>query len=344
MRKILIIISLLAITFQVYAQQEPSRIEKKSFPDVKEIRFEQEYGNITVTEADSEQVELEIHYFDDGDLKPSSDISTVNNILEIKTVRPEPRPVRKRKFIIVTSTYYSFTKIDYIVSVPKNVAMKVNIKYGNVTMGDFHGSFTGDFAFGKLNAGSFFKSPVKISSKYTNIEMNEVDSLDLSVSFGNVNINRVNTLDVQSKYTNYNIDNIGTVKANFSFGNINIGSVADIDAELHYAPTNIDNLGKKLNLKCSQSNVKIDNSSKHLESVKFNGSYSNFKLEIDRDLSANLDVNLKYGNLSIDDDYTVKYSFSEKDLTSFIKKGVIGNGTPTADINISTSFANVSIK
>jgi hypothetical protein len=320
----------------MYAQQLPSRIEKKNFSDIKEIQFDHIYGNITVTESASKQIELEIQYFDNNEIKPACEISTTNNMLEIKTDALILRNRRNRNREKIG--------IDYIIVVPENVAMKVNLKYGNMNMDDFHGNFKGDFTYGNLNAGTFFSSPVDISGKYANIEIEELDVLNLSITYGNVNVTEINTFKVRSKYSNYKIGNVKTVNAACEYGNINIESVVEFDAELRYTPMNIDNLGEKLKLKCSYSGIKIKKCSKDLKKIDFYGAYSNFGLGLDANLSARFDVNLRFGNLSISEKYNVEFSFSEKNYNTLIKKGVIGAKTPTADITISNSFAGVSIK
>jgi hypothetical protein len=256
--------------------------------------------------------------------------------------------------------------------------MKVDLKYGNINMGDFYGDFTCDLKYGNLNAGTFFNSPVNIEGKYSNfnidktgtlnfsidyanVKINEADALNIQskysnyktgkvgtlkadCSYGNINIDSVDELEVQSKYVNYKTAKVGTVKADCSYGSINIDSVDELDAKLRYAPMSVENLGRKLNLDCSYSGTKINSTSGQLKSVKFSGRYSDLRLSLDPDLSADFNADLKYGNLSIDDKYGFKYSLSEKDHNRTVKKGTFGNKTPTAKIDISASYSDISIK
>jgi hypothetical protein len=333
-KNFLLIAGLCISVFRVSAQEAPSRIEKKSFPDVKEIRFEHKYGNIAVTESDAGQVELEIQYFDGKKAKPAANTAVKGNVLEIETVIPRnDKPNRKK------------VGINYIVVVPKSVAMKVNLKYGNINMGDFHGDFTCNLHYGNLNANTFYSTPVHILSRYANVKIEEADALEISTDYANLNVNTINTLNAKSRYSKYQLGEAKIVEATCSYGNINIKSAVAFDAQLRYNPATIDNLDKKLNVQSSYSNVKINSSSKQLEAIKFNGHYANLTLKLDADLSANFNADLRYGKLSIDDKYKANYSFSETEThISAVKKGTIGKGTPTANISISNSYANVSIK
>ncbi|MDR2027699.1 MAG: hypothetical protein LBQ01_09110 [Prevotellaceae bacterium] len=334
-KSFLLIISLCAIAFQPYArqsQQDPSRIEKKSFSGIEEVRFDHSYGNITVTESNSSQIELEIRYFENEDYKLDCNTSITGKTVHIKTIRPNNVSCNSCRI-----------GIDYIVAIPKETDMNVNIKYGNINMGDFYGDFTGNMAYSNLNAGTFYKSPVNIAGKYSTMKISEAGVLNLSIDYTNISVNTLGTFKVQSKYSHYKIDRVETVDADCSYGGININAVTDFSATLRYTPTEINSLGKKLNLQCSYSAINVDSSSDRLETFIFNGSYSNLKLKLDPGLSANLKVDMEFGNLSVDDRLGVKYSFSEKDHRSVSKIGVIGSRTPTADIRIRNSYASVKI-
>jgi hypothetical protein len=347
---ILVIISICMASFQLYARQEPSRIETRNFADLTAIHFDHIYGHITVTESASNQVELEIQYFDDDNVKPVCETTISGKVLTIKTTIDFPRNSRNNSKI----------GIDYIIALPKNLSMDIRLKYGNVNMGDYygdlkcnlsysninmgdcHGSFQCDIAYGNLNANTLFKSPVAITGKYSNVNIGHVDVLNLSIAYGNVGIKTMQTMTINSKYSKCKINKIDVLDANCSYGGFNIGSVIDFVAELRYTPVTIDHLEKSFKLSCAYSNIKIENSSPALQSVQFDGSYSNFRLGLDGNLSANLDVELKYGNLSVED-LEVKYSFSEKDYKQITKNGVIGNKTPTASIRIRDTYDSVKI-
>jgi hypothetical protein len=59
-------------------------------------------------------------------------------------------------------------------------------------------------------------------------------------------------------------------------------------------------------------------------------------------LSANFDVELKYGTLSVED-LGIQYSFTYINHTHVTRRGIIGNKTPTADITVKDSYASVLI-
>jgi hypothetical protein len=311
----------------------PTRVEKKSFSNINEIQFDQSYGNIVVRESNSKQVELEIQYYDGKNHQSVSEIVSSGNTLSIRTVHPK-------------NNRNDRCWIDYIISIPRPTALTVDLKYGNMNMTDFHGDFKAQLAYSNLKAESFFCPNPTISCKYGTISMSAVEDLNIQTEYSNVAIGKIKTLKVENKYTNYAINQVQTIAAESatSYGNFKIGSANAIYLNLKYADLTIDNLETSLKTKCTYSDVKIKNVSKKLGNIDLQGSYSDMVLSLDPELSANLDINLKYGDLKVASKYTTKYSLSEKENNKVVKKGVIGNKTPTANILISNTYNNITIK
>ncbi|MDR1169217.1 MAG: hypothetical protein LBK97_00085 [Prevotellaceae bacterium] len=355
-----------------------SRIEKRSFSGIDEIRFEHSFGNITVTESDSGQAELEIQYYNEVEDSASCETSIADNVLTVKTVYPKREQKQDKRIVKINFSDHTTVRVNYIIAIPRNVAMKINLKHGSIGMGDFHGDFTCDVSFGNLNAGTFFYSPVYIKGRHSSFKTGRATVLNFSGDFSTLKIDTADALNIKSKHSTYKIDRaavltfsggfstlkigmadtlninsrhstykvgkVRTVKADCAFGNIDINSAGEFTAKLAHAPVTVDNLDRKLNLDCRFSNVKIGVSSGQLESVKFSGSHSNLNLSLDPGLSADFYANLKHGRLSIDDKYKFKYSLQEKDSNRIVKKGILGDKTPTAKIDISGLFGNISIK
>jgi len=337
MRKFFLVISLCIAVLQLNANpervDEPTRIEKKSFSDIQKIDFQQSYGNINVIESESKNVELEIQYFDENNDNPVSEIVTTGSRLSITTVLP------KRQGIF---GHTSRARIDYIIAVPRGVDMKVDLKYGNISMDDFYGKFTCDLAYSNLNAKDLKVSPT-ISCKYGNITITDVDVLDISTfKYSNITIRDVNIFKIQGSYSNYTIDNVKTLDADISYGTLKTNSAVTINANVRYSTFRVENIEKSLSIDCSYTNVKIDNSSKQLENIAFNGRYSDFKLTLDRDLSAKFDIDLKYGSLSVQN-HNMTTTVSDEGNNKIFKQGTIGDKTPTAKIVISDTYAKVAI-
>jgi hypothetical protein len=311
----------------------PSRIERKYFSDIQSIVFDQSYGNIIVKKSDSKQIQLEIQYYDGKNDKPVCEISTGRNTLSIKTIRPK-------------NTGKEEIKIDYIIAIPPKIALSVNLKYGDIKMDDFNGDFQAQLEYSNLTSSALNNPKHSITCRYGNITIGSVSELLISTMYSNVRIDNVKKMEIDSKYTNYNIDHVQTIISNemFSYGDLEIDYIREMDIKLAYSHLTIHTIEKQLTAQCSYSEIKIKETSKQLENIFINASYSDLTLGLHPDLSAHFDVNILYGNIETPKDRNVKYSVSEEKNNRIKKTGTIGIKSPTAAIKVSNMYADVIIK
>jgi hypothetical protein len=311
------------------SSRTPDRIEKKTFSNITKVSFKHQYGNIIVQESRSKQVELEIQYFDTDGKKAIADITSANNILTVKTV----------------NTGSNSGKINYVISVPKNMTLDVNLEHGNIVMDNYQGTFSSNLTYSNLKAGSFIKTKPMIQGRYGNVKIDNAENIAIDASYTNVKIGNVNKMELSGKYNHYKIDNVKDIinKSGIS-GNFKIGSIDKIDGDMEYANMVIDSLTSSFSSNCDYSNIKINNVSPRLANININGRYSDVVLTIPGNVSASFNVDLKYGNFNVDKRHAIKYTEQSGNARQVIKKGQIGSKKPTAVISISNSYADIKIK
>ncbi|GHV15826.1 hypothetical protein FACS1894169_08350 [Bacteroidia bacterium] len=311
------------------SQKTPDRIEKKTFSNITKVNFEHQYGNIVVQESPSKQVDLEIQYFDTNGKKAIANIVSANNTLTVKTI----------------NTGSNSGRINYVISVPKNTALDVNLKHGNIVMDNYQGAFSSNLAYSNLKAGSFMNAKPVIRGSYGNVKIDNVQDITINASYTNVKIDNVNKMELSGRYNNYKIDKVKDIvnKSEIS-GSFKIGSIDKIDGDMKYVNMVIDNLTSSFSSNCDYSNIKINNVSPRLVNININGRYSDVVLTIPENVSASFNVDLKNGNFNVDKRHAIKYTEQSGNARQVIKKGQIGLKKPTAVISISNSYADVKIK
>ncbi len=313
-------------------EKEPTRIEKKSFSNISEIEFFHKYGNIIVQESASKQIELEIQYFDTKTQKGSTVISTSNKLLSISTNS--------------TGKGYSMAKVNYIISIPRNVGLNIDSKYGNIRIGKFQGAFSANLSYTDLTAQLFVNNKPSIKSRYGDIVIQEAQDIVISGSYSKIKINKAQNVEVSGNYNNCYFDDVQTFTtgASSAYGDFKIGTVANMNANLKYADVMIDNLLSSLIATCSYTDISIKSTSSKLKSINVKGSYSDVGVSFAPNLSVSFDISLIYGDLVLSKKYNVKYTESRESDKQTIKKGQIGTGTPTAQLVVSNNYADVKIK
>lgn len=310
----------------------PTRIEKKTFSNIAEIEFFHSYGNIIVKESTSKQVELEIQYFDTKNQQAESKISMKNSLLTIGSSS--------------VGRGGSKATINFIVSIPKNITLNVDLKYGDVKIDQYDAPFQGNLSYSKLSAQKLTNNNFNIKMKYGELKIEDAKDLKINTSYSDIRINKANRLSIIGNYNDYILGDIQhiTTGVGSSYGDIRVKTLGSINADLKYADVFIDNLITEMDVTTAYGDITVRNTSKSLNSIKVKASYADVYITIPTDLSASFDVNLAYGDLSISKQYKVDYTESSEKSNRSVKKGKIGTGNPAASIVITNNYADVKIR
>jgi len=309
----------------------PTRIEKKSFSNISEIEVDHKYGNIILRESNSKKIELEIQYFDSKDNKATCDISVSKNLLSV----------------ITTTSNKNNVKINYIISIPRNTGLFINLKYGNMKIDEHRGAFAANISYGNLDAQTFSGTTPDINIKYGNMNINSAKDIKLIASYSKVNLGKVDNLKVSGKYTNYEINEIKTIDTGeeYSYGDFKIKTITSMNAKVKYADITIDNLISDLGVNVAYSDINIKNVSANLTSININGSYSDVMIILPENLSVGISTDLFFGNLIVSKKHNVIYTQQIQENNLVKKTGIIGNSkNPKATIKVSNKYADVRIR
>lgn len=320
--------------FQNKENKNPTRIEKKSFSNISEIEIDHKYGNIIVKESGSKQVDLEIQYFDSNN-KAGCDISVSKGILSIVTIS-EGRN---------SSSGRQNAKINYIITVPRNTGISVNLKYGNMKMDNHRGAFAANISYGNLDVESFSDVTPTLNIKYGNLKVASAQDISLKTSYSNMKIGKAKKIQLSGTYSNYEIDDIEFLDTdeNYSYGDFKIKSIHTMKANVKFANIAINNLISDMTVKASYSDIIIKNLSFKFKNIDIDGAYSDVTVFLPENLSTSISANLLFGDLDISKKHSVNYSQQSNENHRIKKTGVIGKN-PKASIKVINQYADVRIK
>lgn len=304
----------------------PKSTETKSFSNISEIDFRHQYGNIIVKESKSKQVELQIQYFSSRNKKNPVNISTTKGLLTID------------------SKSTSGAEIDFIINIPRNTKLNINLRYGKVRMDEFHAPFSSNLSYSSLNAEGFSGVKPVIKDRYGKITIGQAQDIDIDASYSKVNIAKANRIDLLSNYSDNVFSNVqNLVIKGTSSGDFKIGTIGNISGNLNYADIKIDNLNSDLTTKCNYSDIQINSISSNAN-INVNSNYSDIILSIPSNIGATFSVSLNHGDINVSNKYSVKYTEHIEKAGSVIKKGQVGNKKATAVINVTSNYADVKIR
>ncbi|MDR1717411.1 MAG: DUF4097 domain-containing protein [Prevotella sp.] len=313
------------------AEGTPTRIEKKSFSNISEIEFFHKYGNIIVKESNSSQIDLEIQYFDKRDQSASCNIAMSNKLLSITTNN--------------TGRSNSKPQINYIIAVPKNISLNINLDYGDVKLDKLNGSFDANLSYSDLSAQALNKA-ASVKARYSDVKIGEAQDISISGSYSDFKIEKAKRVESSGNYNDCRFNNVQTlvIPKSSSYGDMKIGTIGSMTGQLMYADIIIDNLLSDIDIRSSYGDVTIKGMSPKVKTINVKGSYCDVAIGLPLNISATFDASLVYGDLNISKKYAVKYTESIEKSNKVTKKGQIGNGTPTATIVVSNNYADIDIR
>jgi len=310
----------------------PTRTEKKSFANISEVEFFHNYGNIFVQESNSKQIELEIQYFDTGSKQATCTTNVTGKLLSINTNGSR-------------SNNGSSSTINYIIRLPRNMTLDVNLKYGTLRIPKFEGNLSLDMSYGKLQAEDLTRCNLKTSIKYSEIKIENVSDFSISGMYSDFKINNARNLTLKGNYNEYKISEAESVTlTDATYGDFKIGTVKNIDLNIQYIDVVIMNLISTMKVSTSYGDIDIRNVSPQLKSIDFKSNYADLLLSLPTNLTILFDIKANYGDIDISRKYNVKYTESRENKTNIVKKGQIGTGTPSATLTTSANYADIQVR
>lgn len=235
MKRILFIVFVLFTCLTVKADVKHKKVEKTfKAENIKELVVENRYGQIEIEQWDKDVIEIKVDIkVDAGSMEKVNsilnkiDISFVQKADYINVITGFSENFKISKF---SNAFFSggSTKIDYVIHMPKNIALKLANEQGNVFIGDFAGKLNVDVKDGDLKIGKALgQSSINVNSGSVNIEY-LVESTCIFEDNKEINIAKADDINIDAKHSEINITEANKIVITSSKGNCNIGNVTSL--------------------------------------------------------------------------------------------------------------------
>jgi len=308
----------------------PTRVETKTFTNVSNLKIDHKYGNIIIKESNKKQIDLEIQYFDSKNLKGTSLANLNNNSLSI-----------------ITSGTSPVAKINYIISIPENISLDIQLKYGDVKADKLTNLTRVNLMYGDFNTQKLSGNTTPLFDiKYSDLKADEVQNIKVGGAYSNVNVKKAKSVEVSGSYSDYvfgDVENV-IVERSLLYGNLRVGTVDNIRGKFTYTDVSINTLVSSIDAKLTYGDVKIKTISPKLKTIDMTGSYTDMTIELPAGIKATYDTSATFGSIDIAKKHTLSNVQQRETNTNVMKSGQIGSGTPTAKIVMRSTYADILIK
>jgi len=288
-----------ALKSQVY---ERNRQEIKAFKVYKETSLEvyNKYGNIHLFTWDKDSVKIKI----DVQVKANKE-SKADKIFEyinfefsntkyyiIARTQFKQRGTFWSEVSDLANTLFSGNnkaQIDYFVYMPKGMQAKFENKFGNVYITDLSGDIdlklsNGDFKANDLTG----KFDLKLS--FGNASINSVESGNLNISYGELELGNAKDLIVESKSSTLNIEKVNSLKVNSRRDKFYIDELGSISGETSFSYLTLKNFNSDLNMNTEYGEVNLSSIHPDFKMIELTSKYTDILMNMNQNTSFLVDI------------------------------------------------------
>jgi len=235
------------------------------------------------------------------------------------------------------------TRVDYIVSMPKNSPLDVDNDYGAVIIEKMNAPLKLSCDFGRLQIGQLLDPGNILSFDYTtNSHIDYMKGGSIKADFSKFTVHGADGITFSGDYTTANFGPLDNIMYNSDFSTISFDTIASIDGRGDYSTVKIGTVVKEAVLKADFGSISIKDLGKDFKNLNIKSDYTTVNVSYDRDASFNYECKTEFGTLKLDPNLTTVNS--RKEMNEIYKEGYSKLQDGEGTIQINSSFGSVTLK
>lgn len=358
--KTLIIINLLFFIFNSLSAQSDSEMRSfiKTVPVGKESSLEvsNKYGTIHITpwNKDSAYIRAEVKAFapNQAKLKKMFDGIYVNITETTSLVRAQTDFTQNINMLFegfkgMTSkiiSYDSRVEINYYISIPEYLNLKIENRYGDIYMENNTGTLSVSVFNGSFKANSLGKGS-SLTMAFCDATINSIISGKIDASFSEISIGETGDISINSISSKYDIKKAGMIRFESRRDKFFIDDIDIFQGSSYFTDFRVSNLKKELDITTRYGSVNIDFIEKGFEEITINSGYSDISLEFDQGSSYNLDIRHINAFLVLPDkNVKTEQKVLNEEKKEYMTYGTVGRNPGSTKVKIDATRGNIYLK
>lgn len=351
--KYLLITALVYIAIPIYAaKDEFSKTIQKEYNVHENTSLEviNKYGEIHIEDWDKQLIRIDVKITVEHNNKAEADELlkminvTFNEIGEaIKAVTEIEDGFGNSKGWFGNHEGKKF-RIDYQITIPKSISLKLSNKYGNIFLSNLTGLLEIDLKYGNLNINNITRGDSKpmnqIAVAYGKATIDQANWVKLSLSYSKATFQSCKALIAVSKYSKINVDKASSIVAESAYDDYSIGDLANVVLTGRYSHYSFRSISKKLDAEVKYSDINVESIPSGFESVKIENGYGKINLGIDPSASYELNAYVKYASINYPENNRISRIAQNAQTTV---RGPVGNGKSDSKVDINSSYGGVNL-
>ena len=235
--------------------------------------------------------------------------------------------------------------IDYQISLPKNITLKLINHYGNIFINHLEGPLDINLKYGDLNINKLTRGDEKpynhIAIAYGKAIIDQCNWLNLNLAYSKATFQTCRILIVMSKYSKISIDQSNTIAGESAYDHFTIKELNNFVITGKYSEYKINQVSKKIDIDTKYSDVLVNTIPPNFESINVDNAYGKISLGIDPEACYELQANVKYANINYPEVGRVN-RITQGNETKV--NGTVGNKKSDSKVTIKSAYGGVNLK
>ncbi|MGO4771388.1 hypothetical protein ACEN2I_06965 [Flavobacterium sp. W22_SRS_FK3] len=289
------------------------------------IDIDNKYGNISVSTWNEDKIDLDITIKVTGGNENWVNEKLNNIDVDITALKSMVTAITKIGNSSLKSKGSSnIFEINYVIKIPKNGTVKLNNKYGNISILSLESITDISCKYGKVILGKLNSSNNRIHIEYCqNSTIDYIKTGTIEARYSDLKINDSGNLNLDTNYTDLTISDGQNIKYNCNYGSFKFQKINSFSGSGNYLTINIAEISNNLNIDTNYSKVNISTITQGANNVNINSGYSDISLGYDANYTFDFDINTKYGNIKSDNSLEILVTENKtttKKISGYYKK------------------------
>jgi hypothetical protein len=334
----------------IYAQNERKKEFHEEFSADKNtiLTVENKYGNVDMKDWENNRVKIDVTVTvsNSNSEKAEKLLSYIDVVISQQGNEITAKTVIDEKFS-KSSNWRDDNdlSIDYTIQMPKDIAVNLNNKYGNIFISELTGKANIILKYGKLKANKISRGDEKPLSEidlgYSDASIEESDWLKVNMKYSKLDMTNTTAIVLLSKYSKLYIDDCSSLVIEGKYDNYELGSLSNLVANCSYSGFKIEEIKEKLSLETSYTDCTVEYVPPAFQTIDIQTKYGGYRIGIDDNASYNLDGFAEYAKIQYHEAGNVSRITENTSMKVF---GTVGNNPdPSASVKVVSKYGNVRL-
>ena len=243
-------------------------------------------------------------------------------------------------------------RIDYLVTLPSTMQLRINNRFGKVDLADIRNDAHIELQHGDLTAGNI-DGHLRLMMAHGNARVGDLGNLTgdlahatlylgdtrdarLQIRHGSVNGRDAKYVSLESQHSQAEFANTDRVDYTGRYDDIQFTSVNKLYGEGRYSSINSQDIRDHLDLNLRHSNVRVDHLHRGFSAVHLDGDHTEYRIFVAPGASFSLDASARYAGIRYPRDMEVTYE--EERSSEHHVRAYVGTPNPRSVIRANLNY------